>query len=154
MGTVYCSNISHDEFMVDKIKYQKETDNRYDLVIKLINIDKLIDNISLMNSIIDECLKRNEYYILYEYNKKCKYPPFKIEKYTINNIIYNRFTLNQFKRFYIDNIHHIINTNNIYIEIEHIDEDGWTYVCNKTKIKKEKMNKLLDEIEQIKYHHN
>ena len=60
------------------LKYNAEACNNlvvYDLQAKdyrTINIDKLIDNISLMNSIIDECLKMNEYYILYEYNKKCK----------------------------------------------------------------------------------
>jgi hypothetical protein len=152
METIYRSDMSHDEFIIDRITYQVENeDKRNELVIKLNSIDKLIDNLSLMNSIIEEYIKMKEHYILYEYNKKCKYPPFKIERHTINNITYNRFTLNQFKRFYIDNIHHIININNIYIEIEQMEEDGWTYVCDKTRIKKEKLNQLLDEINQFKY---
>ena len=151
METIYRSDMSHDEFIINRIIYQVEQDvERNDLVIKLNNIDKLIDNLSLMDSIIEEYIKMKEHFILYEYNKKCKYPPFKIEKHTINNVIYNRFTLNQFKRFYIDNIQHIINTSNVYIEIEQTEEDGWNYVCDKTKNKKEKINQLLDEINQIK----
>jgi hypothetical protein len=153
METIYRSDVSHDEFIIDRITYHIEKDNteRNDILIKLNYIDKLIDNLSLMNSIIEEYIKMKEHYILYEYNKKCRYPLFKIERYTINNITYNRFTLNQFKRFYIDNIHHIIDTTNIYIEIKEREDDGWTYICDKTRIKKEKMNQLLDEINQIKH---
>jgi hypothetical protein len=151
MSVIYRSDTSQDEFIIDKISYKSSDDNqiRNNLIIKLNIIDKLINNISLINSIIEELIKTKEYYILYEYNKKCKYPPFKIEKSIINNKIYNRFTLNQFKRFYIDNIQNIINTTNIFIEEK--EDDEWTYVYNNTKIKKNKINKLLDEINQFKY---
>ena len=150
MEIIYRSDMSYDEFAINRLIYLSDGIERNDLVIKLIHIDKLIDNLSLMNSIIDEYNKMKECYILYEYNKKCKYPPFKIEKHTINNVTYNRFTLNQFKRFYVDNIQNIIDTNNIYIEIDEKKDDGWTYICDKIKIKKEKMSQLLDEINQIK----
>jgi len=150
MEIIYRSDMSYDEFAINRLIYLSDGTKRSDLVIKLNYIDKLIDNLSLMNSIIDEYNKMKECYILYEYNKKCKYPPFKIEKHTINNVTYNRFTLNQFKLFYVDNIQNIIDTNNIYIEIDEKKDDGWTYICDKIKIKKEKMSQLLDEINQIK----
>jgi len=149
MEIIYRSDISYDEFVINRIMYCDEGNKRNDLVIKLNIIDELIDNLSLMNSIIDEYIKTNEQYILYEYNKKCKYPKFNINTHIINNITYNRFTLNQFKRFYTDNIQHIINKNNIYIETTQPD-DEWTYVCDKSKIKNEKISSLLKKIKSLK----
>jgi hypothetical protein len=152
MSTIYRSDVSYDEFYVDRIKYKTQKgEERYELIIKLEYIDNIIDNLILMNSILDEYVKNREQYILYEYNRKCKYPPFKIESNNINGISFSRFTLTQFKRFYVDNIQNIIDMSNAYIGVIDELDDGWTYVCDKKKLKKDKINKLLDELHQIKH---
>jgi hypothetical protein len=151
MPTIYRSDVSNDEFIVDRLKYKTlEGEERDELVISLGYIDKIIENLSLMNSIIDEYAQIKEHYILYSYNRKYKYPPFKIESNNINNKLYTRFTLNQFKRFYVDNIQNLIDPMTVYIGIIDDEDDGWTYVCDKNKLRKEKINSLLDELHQIK----
>lgn len=158
MATYYKSDASNDEFIIEKIHYitkykhdeVEEYVERDELTIGLVSIDNLIENLSLMNSVIDECAKQNEHYILYEHNKKNTYPPFRVERVNYNNKNYTRFTLNQFKRFYVDNIQNIITSDNVYIDAPN-EEEGWTLVCDKNKLRKQKVNDLLNEIHKIKH---
>ena len=155
MTTQYKSDVSEDTFVVEKVKYtsiikntdQQHTIEKEEYIIKLEYIDKLIENLSLLISIIDE-LSSSETHILYKYNTNCIYPQFKFERIKISNQYYTRFTLKQFKRFYIDNIQNIINVKNVYINnIE--QEDGWTVVMDFKKMAHDKINSIYNEFKQI-----
>lgn len=164
MSSLYKSDISNDEFLIDRLTYtsvRKEksdtkdatniTENRDEIHITLVNFDKVVENVSLLNSVLDEYAQIRESFILYKYNPLCTYPPFRLEKVYIGGVHYKRFTLNQFKRFYVDNLENIITQNNVYIGVpDGEDENGFTIVCDRRKLRKEKYDSVLEEFRQFR----
>lgn len=148
--TNYKSEITNDEFYVDSVTYTYKIENDQQIysttnnVIFVVKIHDLIENLGLMNKMIDAMSNDSQTHVLYKYDRNCVYAAGLMKVYK-KNTNYTRFTLEQFKKFYTENLRNILNIYNVYVETSKKEEDGWTIVNNKSKTQIK-----LDKIQEMK----
>lgn len=147
INKVFGSNLTHDQFTVESIDHHMQKNGHPSIVtdvsITADVIDDIIENFGLMNFIVDQYNDIGFRYILFEYKPYYTYPKFELEKVSFRGNNYTRFTTNQFKRFYAENIANILNYDKIFIDHSNRpDDDGWTVVVDKKKTKQKKMDEL------------
>lgn len=144
---IFGSNLTHDQFTVEPVVHHMQKNGHFSIVtdvsITVDVIDDIIENFGLMHFVVDQYNETGFRYILFEYKPYYTYPKFELEKVSSCGINYTRFTINQFKRFYADNISNILNYDKIFIDLSNQpDDDGWTVVTDKKKTKQKKMDEL------------
>ena len=113
----------------------------------LVKFDQVADNLKLIVEAVEYLKNLGIMWIIMNIKFKFEVPSntvwFKNNKDgTINCHI------EDFEKFYFKNMSNFVKINNIYIE-DMVDNDGWTVVVDKKKLKKERIEEIKTEIEAM-----